>query len=98
VRRVRVIRVLFELSGLLQGSQGPILPEEAASRLNSINVGIDDLYSAYDAKAELDALIPDIEAALEYTREKERGQGSDRQTMYNLDRRFTAHADRRSVR
>jgi hypothetical protein len=46
---------------------GPILPEEAASRLNSINVEIDDLYSAYDAKAELDALIPDIEAALEYT-------------------------------
>jgi hypothetical protein len=46
---------------------GPILPEEAASRLNSINVEIDDLYSAYDAKAELDALIPDIEAVLEYT-------------------------------
>lgn len=45
---------------------GPILPEEAASRLNSINVEIEDLYSAYDAKAELDALIPDIEAALEY--------------------------------
>lgn len=44
---------------------GPILPEEAAGRLNSINVEINDLYSAYDAKAELDALIPDIEAALE---------------------------------
>jgi hypothetical protein len=46
---------------------GSILPEEAASRLNSINVEIDDLYSAYDAKAELDALIPDIETALECT-------------------------------
>ncbi len=45
---------------------GPILPEEAASRLNSIDVEINDLYSAYEAKAELDALIPDIEAALEF--------------------------------
>ncbi|MGA8672919.1 MAG: hypothetical protein WB679_23800 [Terracidiphilus sp.] len=46
---------------------GPMLPEEPASRLNSINVEINDLYSAYDAKAELDALIPDIEAALEFS-------------------------------
>jgi hypothetical protein len=45
---------------------GPMLPEEQASRLNSINVEIDDLYSAYDAKAELDALIPDIETVLEF--------------------------------
>jgi hypothetical protein len=45
---------------------GPILPEEAASRLNSIDVEINDMYSAYEAKAELDALIPDIEAALEF--------------------------------
>ncbi|MGO8711334.1 MAG: hypothetical protein ACLQUZ_04600 [Rhizomicrobium sp.] len=45
---------------------GPMLPEEPASRLNSINLEINDLYSAYDAKAELDALIPDIEAALEF--------------------------------
>ena len=37
-----------------------------ASRLNSINVEINDLYSATDARAELDALIPDIEAALEF--------------------------------
>ncbi len=43
-----------------------MLPEEPASRLNSINLEINDLYSAYDAKAELDALIPDIEAALEF--------------------------------
>jgi len=45
---------------------GPMLSEEQASRLNSINVEIHDLYSAYDAKAELDALIPDIEATLEF--------------------------------
>ena len=45
---------------------GPFLPPDAVSRLNSINVEIDDLYSAYDAKAELDALFPEIESALEY--------------------------------
>lgn len=44
---------------------GPILPEGAASRLDAIDVEVDNLYSAYDAKAELDALLPDIEAALE---------------------------------
>lgn len=52
---------------------GPLLPPEPAGRLNSINVEIDDLYSAYDAKAELDALIPDIETALEFADE---GSGS----------------------
>jgi hypothetical protein len=46
---------------------GPMLPEEQATRLNSINVEMDNLYSAYDAKAELDALIPDIEAALKFS-------------------------------
>ena len=30
-----------------------------------IRVDVDDLYSAYQAKAELDALIPDIEEAIE---------------------------------
>ncbi len=44
---------------------GPILSSPLASRLNAINVDIDNLYSAYDAKAELDSLIPEIEAALE---------------------------------
>lgn len=44
---------------------GPLLPESAASRLNAINVEVNDLYSAFDAKAELDALLPDIESALE---------------------------------
>lgn len=43
----------------------PVLPSQLASRLDALNVGIDDLYSAYDARAELDALIPEIEAALE---------------------------------
>jgi hypothetical protein len=43
----------------------PLLPEAEASRLNAIAVDVDSVYSAYDAKAELDALLPDIEAALE---------------------------------
>ncbi len=44
----------------------PLLASPLASRLNAIEVEIDNLYSAYDAKAELDALLPDIEAALEH--------------------------------
>ncbi|MHB8302462.1 MAG: hypothetical protein ACYDC6_06435 [Acidobacteriaceae bacterium] len=44
---------------------GPILPEEAASRLDAIDVEGDNIYSAYEAKAELDALLPDIEDVLE---------------------------------
>jgi hypothetical protein len=44
---------------------GPLLPEAAASRLDTIDVEVNNIYSAFDAKAELDALLPDIEAALE---------------------------------
>ena len=43
---------------------GPILPERAVSQLKAINVDVDNIYSAYEAKAELDALLPDIEDAL----------------------------------
>lgn len=43
----------------------PVLASPSASRLNAIEVEIDNLYSAYDAKSELDALLPEIEAALE---------------------------------
>ena len=43
----------------------PYLPEPAASRMNSIEVEINDIYSTYAAKAELDALLPDVEDALE---------------------------------
>src|SRR6266853_979525 len=44
---------------------GPILPESAATRLNLIGIEFDDVYSAYKARAELDALLPDLESALE---------------------------------
>jgi hypothetical protein len=43
----------------------PMLATQSASRLNSIVVEIDNLYSAYDARAELDALLPEIETALD---------------------------------
>jgi hypothetical protein len=43
----------------------PILPPGVASQLNAIDVEINDLFSAYDANSELEALLPDIEAALE---------------------------------
>jgi hypothetical protein len=41
----------------VRGLTGPILPEEPAGSLNSIDIEINDLYSAYDAKAELDVLL-----------------------------------------
>jgi len=37
---------------------GPILSEEAASQLNGIEVEIDNIYSAYEARSQLDALLP----------------------------------------
>src|SRR5215831_14105768 len=43
----------------------PLLASRSASRLNAVEVEMDNLYSAYDAKAELDALLPEIDAALE---------------------------------
>lgn len=42
----------------------PILSENAASRLNAVDVEFNDIYSVYRAIAEIDALLPDIEDAL----------------------------------
>jgi hypothetical protein len=44
----------------------PILAPEAAAQLNALDVEIDNLYSAYDAHSELEALLPDIESAIEH--------------------------------
>jgi hypothetical protein len=44
---------------------GPILPQAIAARLDAIDVEINNLFSAYDAHSEIEALVPDIEAALE---------------------------------
>jgi diguanylate cyclase (GGDEF)-like protein len=43
----------------------PILSEAAAARLNSIEVEFNNIYSAYEASAEIDALLPEVESALE---------------------------------
>ena len=42
----------------------PILSEAVASQLNAIDVEVNSLYSVFEASAELDALLPDIESAL----------------------------------
>jgi hypothetical protein len=41
-----------------------MVPSPIAKRLTALQVDIDNLYSAYDAHAEVTALIPDIESAL----------------------------------
>jgi hypothetical protein len=43
----------------------PILLPPDKERLERINAAIDDLYAAYDAHSEIEALLPDIQAALE---------------------------------
>ena len=43
----------------------PILSSSTAARLQAIDVEINNLYSAYDAKAELDAILPELEKAID---------------------------------
>src|ERR1700704_4520473 len=43
---------------------GPFLPETLSSRLRSIKVDFDNIYSAYEARAELDSVLPDIESII----------------------------------
>ncbi len=52
----------------LQRSATPLLSDTAAARLNLIEVEPNDLYSTFNARAEVDALILDIEEAI-YARE-----------------------------
>ncbi len=47
----------------------PLFGDAEANRLNAINVEVNNIYSVYDAHAELDALLPDIDAALARTDE-----------------------------
>ena len=44
---------------------GPVLSSASAARLNAVEVEINNVYSTYEASAEIDALLPEIEAALE---------------------------------
>lgn len=55
----------------LQTHAARILSIEPANELRVLNVEINDIYSVYEAKAKLDALIPDILDALEEDEEKE---------------------------
>jgi hypothetical protein len=48
---------------------GPLLPEAERLRLNSLEVEVNNIYSAYEAHAEIQTLLPDIEAALEHSNE-----------------------------
>jgi len=43
----------------------PFLPGALAAQLDTIEVDVHDIYSAYEARAELDALMPDIEVVLD---------------------------------
>ena len=54
----------------LQRLAAPILPNSEARRLNAIEVEIDNIYSVYEAKPEVDALLLDIETALNQTENK----------------------------
>ena len=49
----------------LQRLASPILPEAVAVRLNALDIDVDNLYSVFDASAEIDALLPDIEGTLD---------------------------------
>jgi hypothetical protein len=66
-------------------SVAPYLPEAVAARLNSIEVEINDIYSTYAAKAELDALIPDVEDALEQMDDKSIVRSSAHQSGFAGD-------------
>jgi hypothetical protein len=51
----------------LQTLAPPILPEQVALRLKQIDMSVDDIYSVYAAKAQLDAVILEIEEVLEHS-------------------------------
>ena len=46
----------------------PILAGPVVARLNSLDVDIHDLYSAFDAHSEIESILPDIEDAIESPR------------------------------
>lgn len=43
----------------------PLLPEAEGGRLNALKIDVHDIYTVYEARAEVDALLPHIEAALD---------------------------------
>jgi hypothetical protein len=55
---------------------GPHLSREAAQRLNAVTVDLNDINSAYEARAEIDALLPEIRMVLDTTKKNERASNS----------------------
>ena len=49
----------------LQRAAGPVLPERVAARLDALEVEPNDLFSALNANAEVEALVLDMEEAIE---------------------------------
>jgi hypothetical protein len=60
----------------------PILAADAALHLKNISVEIDNIYTAYDASAKLDAIIPEVQAALEHLADNDFSTGT---TAYIVD-------------
>ena len=59
----------------LQRWVAPLVGDDIAERLNALDVEVNNIYSAYDVRAELDALLPDIETAIEALADRERSAG-----------------------
>ena len=59
----------------LQRWVAPLIGDDIAERLNALDVEVNNIYSAYDVRAELDALLPDIETAIEALADRERSAG-----------------------
>jgi hypothetical protein len=68
----------------------PILPADAALHLKNIRVEIDNIYTVYDASAKLDAIIPEIQAALEHLADDGFSTGT---TAYIVDPALIARLD-----
>lgn len=68
----------------------PILPADAALHLKNIRVEINDIYTVYDATAKLDAIIPEIQAALEHLADDGFSTGT---TAYIVDPALIARLD-----
>ena len=77
----------------LQRLASPILSEAVASQLNAIDVEVNSLYSVFEASAELDALLPDIESALEIIAEAE----NKIQGVYEPGQEYTFYRDLSSL-
>jgi hypothetical protein len=68
----------------------PILPADAPLHLKNIRVEINDIYTACDATAKLDAIIPEIQTALEHLADDGFSTGT---TVYITDPTFIARLD-----